>query len=282
MSNNQRIILTRIVCGFILAFLLLRFFQQATGSGMMAPPLFMVQLDITYWLYKLLRIPSLIVYNKTGAMLFDGWLLLNAILVMLFPLNRLLMKVFTIAVFLQALTFNSFGLHHTHALGGFMIVLFPFWVRDNERCYLLWQAIRYYACYIYTLSFLWKAVFSDAFMNWQQGAATFRMNLVEYMYNNPDNLLTGFYRWCIREDWFLNIGNIIILIMEGMMAIGFFTKKWDRYLFWFPIFIHIATYFFSDVLFFELLVLDISLLSLQQIETIGKKIPWIAYTRISR
>lgn len=271
MTNTQRIILTRIVTGFILCFFFLRFIEHTTASSLLAPPLFAAQLDITYWAFQLLHLPGFLIYNQPGAILFDFLLFLSGVLAFIFPLTRKWIIFFTILVFLQAISFNSYGMHHTHSLAGFMIVLFPFWIKDSEKFNKLWQGVRYYVCFIYSISFIWKAFVTQVIFNWEQGIATFKPNLVEYLYHNPEGLLSGFYRWCISNAWFLNTGNLMVVLLEGIMLIGFFTKKWDRALFWIPVIIHLATFIFADVLFFELLVLDFSLLSLLQLEHIGKK-----------
>jgi len=257
---------TRIVIGYILFFLLLRFFEHGTSSRLNGPPLFIVQMDITYWAYRLSPIPGLIIYNKIGSIVFDCLLFSTGILSFLFPLRTRFIIPFSIFVFINTLTLNGFGMHHAHWMTGVMIVLFPFWVKDNSKFYLLWQGIRYYTCFVYGMAFIWKTWIGDSFFNWQQGIGSFKLNLVAYLYHNPDTLLSSFYRWCVREKWFLNSGNLVITLMEASMIIGFFTKKWDKLLFWLPIFIHLVTYFFSDVLFFELLVLDFSFLSVRQLD----------------
>ncbi len=275
MNNQQRIIITRIVVGYLLIFLFLRFLEHVTPSRWMGPPLFNPQMDLTYWIFKILNLPSLIVYKRIGAVVFDLLLFASGILSLLFPLQRRFIFPFSLFLFVYVIAFNGFAIHHAHALTGMMIVLIPFWAGDNNRFYLLWQGIRYYTCYVYGLSFIWKILPGNSFFNWQQGVGTFKANLVEYMYHNPTSLLTGFYEWCIREGWILNAGNILVVILEGLMIIGFFTKKWDKMLFWFPVIIHLLTYIFSDVLFLELLVLDFPLLSLKQIESIGKKFAFL-------
>ena len=281
MNKEQRIILTRIVIGLMLIFLFIRFFQHATPSGMASPPLFTIGLDITYWFYKLTNIPTPAIESPAGAILFDLLLFCSGILAFIFPLRRAFIISFSVLVFIYGLSFNAYGMHHAHAFGGMMIVLIPFWFADHSGFYLLWQGIRYYTCYIYVASFIWKALVSHTAFYWQQGTNTFKINLVEYLYHNPTGLLTSFYRWCIREDWFLNVGNLTIVLLEAAMLIGFFTKKWDRYLFWIPVWIHVTTYFFSDVMFLELLVLDISLLSISQIENLGRIIPLLGFQKKS-
>jgi len=217
----------------------------------------------------------MIVYNQTGAVIFDFLLFLTGILAAFFPLRPYFIILFSLHAAIYVLTFNAFATHHSHSMAGMMIVLLPFWVVDNGKCFLLWQAIRYYTCYVYSISFIWKAFIGNSFFNWEQGVGTFKSNLVEYLYHNPETFLSGFYRWCIREDWFLNAGNILIVLLEASMIIGFFTKKWDKILFWFPVTIHVVTYFFSDVLFFELLVLDFSLLNMNQFERMNNRLKWV-------
>ena len=163
-------------------------------------------------------------------------------------------------------------MHHTHMLTGFMVILFPFWVRGNETFALAWQGIRYYTCYIYTMAFLWKLMFQHSLFNGQQGIASFKLNLVEYLYHNPSTFLAGWYRFCIRQEWIVNIGWVFIVLLEGLMMVGFFTKKKDRFLIWFPVIIHVANYFFADVFFMEMLVLNISFLNQRQLDRISEKI----------
>jgi hypothetical protein len=269
MNNRQRTILTRLLVGYLLIFLLIRFLELATPSNLGAPPLFNLQMDISYWAYKLLLIPNIILGSRPGAVVFDILLLGTAAGGLLFPLRRKWIISFSLLLVLYAMTANSYAMHHTHALAGAMVVLLPLWVPDNYRSWMLWQGVRYYACFLYFVSFCWKAWIGHSLFYWQDGVGTFKMNLVGYLYQNPGTLLAGLYRFCLGHDWILNTGNILISLMEGSMVVGFFTRKWDRTLFWIPVIIHLATYFFSDVWFFELLVLDFAFLSLSQLERLG-------------
>ena len=104
-------------------------------------------------------------------------------------------------------------MHHTHMLTGFMVVLFPFWVRGNKAFTLSWQGIRYYTCYIYTMAFLWKVMFQHSFFNIEQGIASFKLNLVEYLYHNPSTFLAGWYRLCLRQEWIVNTGWVLVVLL---------------------------------------------------------------------
>jgi hypothetical protein len=150
-----------------------------------------------------------------------------------------------------------------------MVVLLPFWIANNYKFALAWEGMRFFTCFIYVMAFVWKAFIGNSFYYMQQGVNSFKANLVDYMFLNPDHMMTWMYRWCLTHPWILNAGEKIVIIMEGIMVIGFFTKRYDRFLIWVPVFIHVATYFFSDVFFIELLVVDLSFLSLRQLDRIG-------------
>jgi hypothetical protein len=269
MENKQRIVLTRLVTGSILFFLVMRFAEQTTLSGLLSPPLFAVDLDFTYWLYKWSGIASLIVQNPTGAILFDILLFATGILSFLFPLQRKWIIPFSILLFLYTLSFNTFATHHLGQVSGFMVVLLPFWVGDNYKFTLAWEGMRYFTCFIYCMAFIWKTFIGNSFYYMQQGVNSFKMNLVDYMFLNPDSFMSSIYRYCLRHEWILNGGEKAVILLEGIMVIGFFTKKYDKALILAPVIIHVTTYFFSDVFFIELLVLDLSFLSIRQLDRLG-------------
>lgn len=270
MNDKLRIILVRLLASYALFFLILFFFQYATPSRLLAPPLSSVGLDITYWMLKYSGLLRLIVYNRAGSILFDIFLFATGILTLIFPLQRKWVIAFSSLLFLYSLVFNLLLIHHVSFMAGVLIVFLPFWLNDPERSWLLWQGVRYYTCLIYTMAFVWKILIGRSFYFWPQGNATFRYNLVEYMYHNPESFFSSFYRWCLLHAWVLNGGEKMVALAEGLMVIGFFTRKWDKFLFWCPVFIHLTTYFFSDVFFFQLLILDFSLLGVRQIHSLGR------------
>jgi hypothetical protein len=270
MDNGQRIVLTRLVTGGLLFLLFLRWAEHATLSGLASPPLFTMELDITYWLLSLSGIPAFIVHSGAVAKLFDMLLFGTGLLSFLFPLNRKWIISFSILLFLYAISFNTYATHHVGQVSGFMIVLLPFWVRDNDVFYMGWQAMRYYTCFVYVMAFIWKTLINDSFYYLDQGVNSFKKNLFDYIYQNPDNQLTQAYQWLLRHQWTLNTGEKLIIALEGIMTIGFFTRKYDKLLIWIPVAIHVATYFFADVFFIELLIIDLSFLSLSQLDRIRR------------
>ncbi|HEV2354556.1 MAG TPA: hypothetical protein VGR89_09950 [Puia sp.] len=262
-------ILTRLVTGSILLLLALRWFEHATLSRLASPPLFHAEVDITYWLFKDSGLPVFLIRHQAAAVIFDLLMFSSGLIAFLRPFNRVAILVFAVLLFLYGLTFNLFATHHLAQVAGFMVVLWPFVLRDNKKFGLAWEGMRYFTCFIYFTAFVWKAVPGHSLYDLHQGTVTFKANLVDYLVQNPGGFITTVYRWCLRNPWLLDAGEKATVLLEGTMVIGFFTRKFDRYLIWVPVAIHVITYYFSDVFFIELLVVDLSLLSASQLERIG-------------
>jgi hypothetical protein len=270
MNKPQRITLTRLVTGAILFFLTLRLAEHAMLSGLQSPPLFRVEVDFTYWLFRESGIPAWIVQHRAAAILFDILLFSSGLLSFALPLNRKILAIFALLLFTYALTFDLYATHHLATVYGLMVVLLPFLVYDNDKFTLVWEGMRYFTCFIYFIAFIWKTCIGNSFYYLHQGASTFKNNLVDYISLNPDSRMTYFYEWFLRHEWVLNAGEKGLVFLEGIMLVGFFTKKYDRWLIWVPVVIHVTTYFFSDVFFIELLVVDLSFLSVAQLDRLEK------------
>jgi hypothetical protein len=200
----------------------------------------------------------------------------TGLLTLIFPLRRIFLIPFSILLFTLVLIYNNYNMHHNETMVGFALVLLAFWPADHEKSFLLWQGIRYFTCLIYPISVFWKAVYGHSLYYWPQGIASFKNNLVEYMFMNPGSFFTSCCQWFIRHPWILNAGAFFVYAIELIIIVGLFTRKFDKFLIWIPIFIHVSTYFFADVFYLELLVIDISFLSMYQVSKAGDKLPLLA------
>ena len=272
--QDERVIVSRLVFIYIFLFLAWRFFLNTTPSHLLQPQLFILNIDFTYWLYRFSGIAGIIT-SKTGAVLFDIFIFTFCILSILFPRRRLFIIPFSILFLLYAVTYNTFIVHHAHPLAIMTFITLPFWCRKNESWKMLWEGMRYYICLVYFMLFIWKILPGNAFWYTDQGIGTVKYNLAEYIYHNPSAMMTSVYKFFISHPFTLNIGNIFIILLEGVMVTGLFTKRYDRYLLWIPVVIHVSTYFFSDVFFIEWLVLVFVFFTPAQINAVAKKIPLI-------
>jgi hypothetical protein len=134
------------------------------------------------------------------------------------------------------------------------LITIPFFFRSDLSWNFLWESARYYICYLYSISFIWKAFGGKSLIFWNMGANSLKANMVEYIYYYPASIWTSLYKFLIVHPYIINIGTILIFVLEGAMVIGFFTKKFDSIILFFPIIIHVSTYLFADVFFFDMLI----------------------------
>lgn len=272
----KRKVVGRLVFSFIFLSLSFRFFIHATPSHFLEPVLFQLNFDFTYWLFKLSGMPNVIIENRIGSIVFDFLLITSSFLCILFPSKKLICILFGCLFFIYAISYNTYSVHHAHPLAIMTLISIPFFFHNIQNWNFLWESIRYYVCYLYAISFIWKLFIGKSLLFWNMGVNSFKLNLVEYMYDFPNTTLTSLYKNLIANPVILNIGTIFIFLLEGLMIIGFFTRRFDYVLLFIPIIIHTATYFFADVFFMDMLIGCFAFLSIQRIKQISQYFPLLA------
>lgn len=266
------VILARLVMTALFLSLCYRWAIQVLPYQFLDPPLFSLSLEMTFRAYKFFHIPDILVHSPIFSFIFSLSLIVTSFLGILFPRKNWLIILFSILYFLYFISYNTFVIIHVHPLSMMVWITIPFWASKAENKLFLWEAMRYYAIFIYAVSFILKLT-GGAFFAWQNGINSMKWNLAEYLYYFPDTLTSSVIRFSVTHPFFVNLGHVIILLLEGIMAIGFFTKKYDRWLLWIPVIIHLSTYLYSDVFFVEMLVVVLLFLDEKQINRIYKNIP---------
>ena len=267
-----RPVIIRVTLLYYLAFLLWRGYSHVLPYELLHPTLTKMHYDLSFWLFKLTGLDVLLVQNNAGALIFSGSVIALCLLSILFPKKRVFIVPFTLLYFLLAVASNIYLCHSAHYLGCMVWLPIAFWAAKDENFDLLWEGMRYYACWIYASAFLWKVV-NGAFFQWDAGILTFKMNLAEYLYHNPDTVMAHIYYYLLPHPFIFNLGHKIVTLAEGVFLIGFFTKKYDAALIIWAFFIFISIYCFSDVFFAELLVLIIPLMPERTWQRIYSSIP---------
>jgi hypothetical protein len=179
---TKRNILGRVTFSFILLSLLFRFSINATPSRFLKPVLFKYGFDYTYWLLKLSGISDLIIKSNKGSVLFDISMFITCILCILFPLKNAFAIIFGTLFLIYSVLYNTYIVHHAHPLTVMTLITIPFFFRSNIIWNFLWDAMRYFVCFLYFMSFIWKAFIGKSLFYWNMGVNSTQVNLVEYLY----------------------------------------------------------------------------------------------------
>lgn len=266
-SEKQTGFLCRLVFTIILVDLAFSGLSNTLVHQLQSPVLKFTYLDPVFWAMHILGIPETITSHIYLAWFWDGMLFITCGLVIIFPGNKWLIVSFIIFYFVYYIIFNSFGTHHTHSLVPFLIapVVFLF----SKKSFLFaWHGLRYFFLFSYSAAFLWK-FFRFSWLQVDQGNLIIKKNLTPYLFFNSHTYLADFYFWFLQNPGIVYVIYLAGFILEGLFIVGFFTRKFDRYLFVISLLLPLGFWFMADAMFYEMIILSLTLLPLSLIEKFG-------------
>ncbi|WP_017259221.1 hypothetical protein [Pedobacter arcticus] len=220
-------------------------------------------------MFQYFDINEILISSYWGANILTILLFITALIVFAKPDKTLYKVLFTLVLISYTVLLNINISHSVHVFSGIILITFALWPSTNENFKITWEFLRYYICWLYFSAFLWKIIHLGFFQA-EYGYEAFTDNLSWYIYQNPEDLLTKLYLYLVKHKLILNIGAKVIILLEGAFIIGFFTKKMDHYLVLSLLIIHISTFIFVDVMFFELFILVIPFITLNTWAKIDK------------
>ncbi|THU30442.1 hypothetical protein FAM09_30255 [Niastella caeni] len=256
--------IARIVFALLLGALVWSFFSNTLLHQLQKPVIKFPYVDPTYWIMHYLGIPELITGNFVMACTFDTALFASCILSFMYPEKRLYCWSFIILYFIYFITFNTFGTHHTNHKIGFLFIAIPFTVADYKSFNFLWQGLRYFLLFAYADAFLWK-LFRLSWLHPDQGLLIMKKNVAAFLYFEPNTLQAGLYRWSLQHPAWVNGAYLVGMLLEGLFIVGFFTRKFDHYLFILSILLPVGFYLMADANFFEFLILNLTLINFHKL-----------------
>ena len=262
-SQKQANFLCRLVFCVILADLVFAAFSNTLIHQLQAPVLKFPYLDPTFWLVHILKIPGFISSNFYVAWFWDIVLFASCTGVIIFPQKKWLLAVFIVFYFVYYIIFNSYGLHHTHSLIPFLITPLAFLFTKKSFSFA-WQGLRYFLLFSYSAAFLWK-FFRFSWLQSSQGILIVKKNLTPYLFFNPNTFMAEIYWWFLNHPFLTETIFLAGFILEGVFIIGFFTRKYDKALFIISLLLPLGFWFLADAVFYEMLVLSLTLLPVSTI-----------------
>lgn len=271
-EKDKTVLICRLVMLVALLSLVLRWFSGALPWQILPGPLFNLNLDLTYRTYHYFNLEHILFGQHGIAALFTAALFLSCLTGLLRPQKTYPFIIYTILIITYMIGYNLIITHHSHQLALLSPAALPFFVKNVKNRIRLIEGFRYYICFVYVVAFIFKLT-GGSFFVWNNGVNSVKMNLVEYLYHFPDAIPARIISFGIAHPWILNTGHTLILLLEGVMIIGFFTKRYDKWLIWLPIMVHLSTYLFSDVLFVEMFVFIFFFLNDGQLKWIKQRMP---------
>jgi hypothetical protein len=247
---NYDSLIKRSVIIFILSFYLFRWYSHLLPYHYSGATMVRINYNLYMHLYRLLEFDYIITHSKIVAIVFTLLLFFVPIVLFIKINSKFWSILFIILNFVYNLIYTTHINYALHYLEGFVILSLIFLTYTNVKFNLVWQGLRLFICLTYFIAFVWKFV-NGAFFQIDYGEAVFKKNLATYMFLNPDSYMTSIYYYFLQHPLLLNLGTYVCFLMEGVLIIGLFTKKYDKYLIINILLLHHLLYLFVDTLFIE-------------------------------
>ena len=123
----------------------------------------------------------------------------------------------------------------------------------------MFYLIRFYVVFIYVSAGLYK-LFRGSMFYKDQMIAIIEQTQLDFLLNEPGHWHAHLFSWVLEHP---NVGVFLFAsatVLELLFIVGFFTFKWDKFLFATAMLLHVGFYFTMRFFAFELIVLDLTFL----------------------
>lgn len=248
--NDWRQVIAKVTMLYFIGIFLLRLWSVVLPFQLNQPVLHNINFDFTEGLFLASGFSGFLLHNTIANWVFSLTLGLLPVLCFFRPAARWPFALFSVLFFIYTLFNNLYVTHHQHYLHFAWIISIPFVARSDKGFDLLWHGARYYACWFYSIAFFMKVInggiFQEAF-----GVMTIKTQMSSYIFAHPHSLQTNLYTWLLQHPFWLNAGAKLTFLFEGVFFIGFFTRKYDKWLILSGFLVFAFTAFSSDVFFIE-------------------------------
>lgn len=241
--------MARVIFSWLFVVLVYFFWTDSLLSQLQQPVLISPSSDNSYWLLHILRIPQWLLRNRFAALIFDSVITCSCIICIFVPQQRVFTWITVACTWLLYICFCSAAGKH-YAQIGYLLAPIPFLALDPKKFSLLWEALRYWVCFLYGCAGIYKLYYGgfaypDQMVNIMQ-----QMN-AEWLIFNPEGLQRSIILYLTDHPATAQGLYRVAAVAELSLVIGFFTKKWDRWLLIGLILFHVGNLFLLHIPFVE-------------------------------
>ena len=212
--------------------MIVRFVDKLFLYQVVSNPIRSPRVDPIVWLTHYLNIPDLL----THSIIHFGFDLLIFILPLIIlyrvyfdkkinKLAGLLALLFAIYV----LVIYCFPTLSIRKYLGLILIPFAFVFTSERRCLHYLELMRYYVLFVFTSASLWK-IFRGVAWDSDHMHLTLKAQHIDNIINWPDHFITKIITYIIHNPTYCYILLLLAIASQLSFAIGFFTKKYDKFL----------------------------------------------------
>jgi hypothetical protein len=251
---------------FLLLFYTLAFYRWLNGMLLyqMQPQIFNTRYDITTWIFMLPGIHRWALGNPVAWTIFD--IFFYCIPIIWFAIWRKNERAGQLAgiamLVINWMYVQYYCLYPTSSIEmhlSWLLLPILFSTRKLKSFYFILHGLRYFFLFFFASAAIWKFR-QGGFFNLEQMSGVLLLQHKEFLVTAPNNWYTHFIYWLIQHQTLGYLLYAAATLLELIFVVGFFTKKFDKWLFAGFILFLIMDMLVMRIPYFDLLPLAFTLL----------------------
>lgn len=262
----------KIIILYCLIFYILMIYKLFNGMFLfqLQPSLFYTRFDIFTWLFMQTGLHQWLLNNQAG------WIIADALFYMM-PLIYLLVYKYktslagTTAIVMLLVNWcyiQCYTLYPSNSIEGHVgWLLFPvaFLAEKPKTFALLFDGLRYFFLFFFFSAAIWKITQGGIF-NIDQMSGILLSQHIQQLTNSPEYWQSKLYFWLINHPFISYLLYLSAILSEFMFIIGFFTRKYDKWLAAIFIIFLAADHLIMRIPYYEVAALLLTLLVKERIK----------------
>lgn len=255
--NEQ--IRSRIIRNYTILFYLLATYKWLTGMWLYQhdPFVFRTRFDGVTWLFMQSRLHQFLLHQEGGFLVMD--ILFYSMPIIYYKVYRRARASMLTAGFIMLVVnwfyvqiYTLYPTNSTEGHVGWLLIPVLLMMKDLKSFYFVFHGLRYFFLYFFASAGLWK-LFEGGFFNLSQMSNLLLFQHKEQLVSSPDHWYTGFIYWLAQQQILSYILFVMAIIMELAFIVGFFTRRYDRWLIRICLIFIVADTFLMKINYFEIL-----------------------------
>ncbi len=235
----------RLLFCIVLAEYLIFFFSGVSFASLHGDNFFSIEADPAFWIFYLARIPQFIVTHQWLGILLDISVLFSFFLLIRNPLANKLAIILFLLLLLYYVTLMGYLTHRNYQTGFFMLFI-SFCFKKKYNRAMAFEATRYFLLFFYCSAALLK-VYNHAFTDIHHFSHLVTAQFTPYFLEGNTGIRTNFNLYLISHPVASYTLFIASFVIECITLVGFFTKRFDKWLAVLLLLFHFSNWFVMDI-----------------------------------
>ncbi|MDO9376795.1 MAG: hypothetical protein Q7T76_20375 [Ferruginibacter sp.] len=248
-SYYPRQLMAQVIFSWLFIILIYFFATDSLLSQLQQPVLISPGSDNTFWLLHLTGIPQFLLTNKVAALSFDLVVTTSCLVCIFIPAQRAFTIITVAGVWLLYVCYSTAaGKHYVQI--GYLLAPLPFFALNSKRFSLLWEGLRYWVCFLFVCAGLYK-LYYGGFFDADNMRNILLLENAQWLAFEPGSLQRNLIEFLIENkaaaQWLYRLA----AVLQFSLLIGFFTRKYDDWLFCLLLLFHLANFILLHISFVD-------------------------------